>query len=372
MLKAKVIEKALEFGFEDIGFTGAEPFGSQLEVLNSRSEEYAWTAAKGLDLVGGTDPGSIYPQCRSIIVLLESYYSHSFPRAMEGSYGRCYLDDDRVTKVDLSQRIKKFRLFLREQGIESKVPFNLPHRLAAARSGLGTFGKNCLLYSSRVARRSSFILPVAVLVNHDFEPDEPTLEVGCPVWCKNACLVACPTGALKGPRKIDPRLCVSYLTYYGEGITPRELREPMGMWVYGCDRCQNVCPRNAAWMARDLPPNPRVAAKAGDFELSRLLHMDIEYFKTRIWPHMFYIPPKEIWRWKMNVARVMGNSLDPAYTGDLIRALGENADDRVRGMAAWALGRIGGAEARSALEGFLVESSGPVREEVVAALEMCR
>src|SRR5574340_513464 len=26
---------------------------------------------------------------------------------------------------------------------DSKVPFHLPHRLAAARAGLGTFGKNC-------------------------------------------------------------------------------------------------------------------------------------------------------------------------------------------------------------------------------------
>ena len=38
-----------------------------------------------------------------------------------------------------------------------------------------------------------------------------------------------------------------------------ELREPMGLWVYGCDRCQNVCPRNAPWLARELPVNQKVA-----------------------------------------------------------------------------------------------------------------
>ncbi|MEJ2458803.1 MAG: thiamine pyrophosphate-dependent enzyme, partial [Novosphingobium sp.] len=36
------------------------------------------------------------------------------------------------------------------------------------------------------------------------------------------------------------------LTYFGDGLTPRDLREPMGLYIYGCDRCQNVCPRNAA------------------------------------------------------------------------------------------------------------------------------
>lgn len=372
LTKANIIDKARELGFEDIGFTGPEPFDSQREVLISRRAEYAWAAEKGLDLLKGVDPKGIYPRCRSIIVLVEAYFRGSFPRSMEGSYGRCYLDDDRMTGDGLSRRIKNFRAFLLAHGIDAKVPFNLPHRLAAARAGLGTFGKNCLLYANRAARRSSFILPVAVLVSQDFEPDGPTVGVGCPGWCKNACLVACPTGALKGPRKIDPRLCISYLTYYGEGITPVELREPMGMWIYGCDRCQNVCPRNAPWMARDLPANPRVAARAGDFQLSGLLHMDGEYFKNRIWPHMFYMPPEELWRWKMNVARAMGNSLDPVYTADLIRAFHENPDERVRGMAAWALGRIGGPEARQALQSLVAESVGQVREEVLGALEMCK
>jgi epoxyqueuosine reductase len=39
--------------------------------------------------------------------------------------------------------------------------------------------------------------------------------------------------------------------------------------------------------------------------------MDKPYFEARIWPHMFYMSYDDIWRWKMNVARVMGNTLDP-------------------------------------------------------------
>ncbi|HBV97967.1 MAG: PBS lyase [Peptococcaceae bacterium BICA1-7] len=366
--KSEIIARARDLGFEDVGFTGPEPFDSQREILLSRSEEYAWAHEKGLDLIGGTDPKNIYPSCQSIIVLVEAYFRQAFPPSMEGKFGRCYLDDDRVTRDGLSRRIKDFRTFLKEDGIDSKAPFNLPHRLAAARAGLGTFGRNCLIYSSRAARRSSFILPVAVLVSRSFEPDQPTMAGGCPAWCKNTCLVACPTGALKGSRKIDPRRCISYLTYYGEGITPLEMREPMGMWIYGCDRCQNVCPRNAAWMAQDLPVNPRAAVKSADFDLKRLLHMDKEYFEKKIWPHMFYMSSSDIWRWKMNVSRVMGNSLDPAYIPDLIKAFNESTDDRVRGMAAWALGRIGGEDAKKALADFLTISQGQVREEVREAL----
>lgn len=308
-----VIAKAAELGFADVGFTTAEPFEHQKEILKQREAGYAWTAAKGLDLMAGTEPARVLPGARSIVVLLELYFNQAFPKSLENHFGRCYLDDDRVTKDGLSLRIKAFRDFLAENGCQVKVPWNLSHRLAAARAGLGDFGKNCLFYSKRAGGGSSFVLPIAFVVDKEFAPGAPTMGVGCPAWCKNVCLTACPTGALKGPRKLDPRRCISYLTYYGEGLTPLELREPMGLWVYGCDRCQNVCPRNAAWLAAELPPNRRAAAKAPDFALEKLLNMSEEYFQGRVWPHMFYMSPKNLWRWRMNVARAMGNSANREF-----------------------------------------------------------
>ncbi len=370
--KSEIIDKARELGFEDIGFTTAEPFEEHKNVLLERQEEYAWIMARGMDLVEGADPKRVYPEAESIIVLLEFYFRESYPKSLEPHFGRCYLDDDRVTRDGLAVRIKAFRSFLTDNGIDSKVPFNLPHRASAARAGVGTFGKNNFLYANRVGRRSSWNVPVAVVVNREFEPDEPTSEVGCPKWCKNTCIVACPTGAIKGPRKLDPRRCISFLSYYGPGPTPPELREPMGMWIYGCDHCQNVCPRNRAWLATELPVNERVAAKAHDFELPTLLGMDKGYFEAKIWPHMFYMPLDDIWRWKMNVARVMGNSLDPKYVPDLIGAFNENDDESVRSLAAWALGRIGGTEARRALESFFGKTENGVRDEIEQALVSCQ
>jgi epoxyqueuosine reductase len=347
-----------------------EPFESQRQYLESHQEEYGWAEAVGLGLLEGTDPKNIMADGKTIIVLMEVYFRQSYPPVMASHFGRCYLDDDRVTKDGLTQRIKGFRGFLRDNGMDSKVPFNLPHRVAAARAGMGTFGKNCLFYSKRVARNSSWVLPIAVVVDHEFEPDEPSIGMGCPDWCRNACIAACPTRALKGDGRIDPRKCISFLTYFGQGITPYELREPMGLYVYGCDRCQNVCPRNAAWLANDLPVNPKVAAKAPDFALEKLLHMDKPYFESKIWPHMFYMSYNDIWRWKMNVARAMGNSLDEKYVNDLIRAFDENPDERVRGMIAWALGKIGGSKAKNALKQFYQDSRATVTDEISKALEI--
>jgi epoxyqueuosine reductase len=363
-----IINEAMRLGFADIGFTDASPFESHRECLSGRQDEYGWAEKVGLALMAGTDPRSILPEARSVIVVLDGYCREAFPPALERHFGRCYLDDDRMTKDGLSVRVKAFRSFLRDNGIDSKVPFNLPHRVAAARAGLGTFGKNCLLYASRTERQSSWIIPLTLVVDREFAPDEPSVRMGCPEWCRNACVAACPTRALRGNGTIDPRRCISYLTYFGDTITPRELREPMGLYVYGCDRCQNVCPRNAPWLSRDIPVNLRVAARESVFDLRALLHMDSEYFLSRVWPHMFYMSPDFIWKWKMNVARAMGNTLDDGYVPDLVRAFDENMDERVRGMIAWALGRIGTAGARKALDGFIKESGGAVMEEIHAAL----
>jgi len=51
------------------------------------------------------------------------------------------------------------------------------------------------------------------------------------------------------------------------------------------------------------------------------------------------------------------------------KAFKENDDDRVRGMIAWSLGRLGGAEAKNALVNFRSESKGIAREEMELALD---
>jgi epoxyqueuosine reductase len=112
-----------------------------------------------------------------------------------------------------------------------------------------------------------------------------------------------------------------------------------------------------------------VAAKAANFDLPCLLHMDKIYFEKNIWPHMFYMSADDLWRWKMNTARAMGNSLNPVYITDLIQAFQENTDERVKSMIAWSLGRIGSSQAKTALKKFLQDSAGKVKEEITQAIE---
>lgn len=305
-----------------------------------------------------------------IIVLAAMYFKEFFNPLMETHFGRLYIDEDRIFKKEMVRWIKDFVGLLRENGIQAKASYALPHRACAGRAGIGSVGKNCLMYSRKPGCENSWIIPTTILVDREYEPDAPNDEklTGCPDWCRNTCIVSCPTGALKGPRKLDPRRCISNLTCFAREITPLELREPMGLWVYGCDRCQNVCPRNDAWRAKPRKVNQRVEAKAPDFKLPFLLHMDKETFSAKVWPHMFYISPDDLWLWKMNVARAIGNTRDERYVPDLKTAFDENTDERVLGMIAWSLGRIGGTDARRALENSRPASQGLVQQEIDQAL----
>ena len=70
----------------------------------------------------------------------------------------------------------------------------------------------------------------------------------------------------------------------------------------------------------------------------------------------------------MNAARALGNLGDRENTPDLIQSMSGSPHDIVRGMSAWALGRLGGSRARKALEAQKSKENGVVKEEVEMAL----
>ena len=71
----------------------------------------------------------------------------------------------------------------------------------------------------------------------------------------------------------------------------------------------------------------------------------------------------------MNVDRVMGNNLDLVYIPELLVAFRSNDDERVLGMLAWAIGRIGGLKAKAVLNDIFPGSNGLLQKEIVFAME---
>src|SRR4051812_41650821 len=110
-------------------------------------------------------------------------------------------------------------------------------REAAARSGVGFYGKNTLLITKRFG---SWVVLGTLVSDLELEPTPP-LELDC--GSCTLCIDACPTGALDEPGTLDATRCLSYWTQSASD-PPAEFRPALGAQVYGCDICQDICPWN--------------------------------------------------------------------------------------------------------------------------------
>jgi epoxyqueuosine reductase len=110
-------------------------------------------------------------------------------------------------------------------------------REAAARAGVGFYGKNTMI----ITRRHGSWVVLGTLVTDVELESAPPLGLDCGE-CR-LCVDACPTGALDEPGVLDSTRCLSYWTQSREEI-PEPYRAELGDRVYGCDICQDVCPWN--------------------------------------------------------------------------------------------------------------------------------
>ena len=124
-------------------------------------------------------------------------------------------------------------------------------REAAARSGVGFYGKNTMLITRRFG---SWVVLGTLVTTAELEATPP-LDAGC--GSCTLCIDACPTDALAEAGVLDATRCLSYWTQSADPF-PEEYREALGDRVYGCDICQDVCPWNRGVEKRRAgqPPPP--------------------------------------------------------------------------------------------------------------------
>lgn len=244
------------------------------------------------------------------------------------------------------------------RGVVDTAP--LLEREFAQLAGLGWVGKNTLLINRDAG---SYFFLAALLTDQPLEYDAPHATDHC--GSCTACLDACPTDAFAQPYVLDASRCISYLTIELQDHVPAELRAGIGDWLFGCDVCQDVCPWNRKAPTSPLPQyHPQPALHPVDLE--DLFELDDASFRNR-----FRRTP--LWRAHRrgllrSAAIVLGNQRDQAAVPPLRRGLQDN-EPLVRAAAAWALGQIGGDDARAALQQQLDgEDDNAVRAEIAAAL----
>ncbi len=209
------------------------------------------------------DPRLIMPQAKAAVVTLTNYFHESgverpaaMPRVAQYAWSSDYHDV-------LGERLEQLATAIRELVPGSKTRCYVdagpvPERELAQLAGLGWIGKNMMLIHPEIG---SFTFIGVVLTDADLEPDLPFEADRCGT-CRR-CLDACPTHAFVGPRDLDARACISYLTIEHRGDFDAQQRAQVGDWLFGCDVCQDVCPWNVSF-ARATPdpafePRPEVA-----------------------------------------------------------------------------------------------------------------
>jgi epoxyqueuosine reductase len=405
MLNATIIkEYAYSLGFDIARITSAEAFPEAERVIQERIAQglmdgLPWFTAERAAV--SCHPDALLPQAQSIITLAMFYLTEQPDERDDGiPRGRVsrYAWGDDYHEI-IKPKLQQFAAWLRDYArndvpeVETRLFVDtgrMVDRAVAQRAGLGWYGKNTNILTKGWG---SWVFLAEIVTNlplggesgQSFDSPSKASCGKCEI-----CLHACPTAALPAPYVLDNTRCISFLTIELRGSIPLELRPLMGNLIFGCDICQQVCPvnivaerrlglRNDTAGARFIAPTsqpiqfhprrefrPRSVTGSSP-ELIPLLSLTEEQFRER-----FRLSPiKRAKRRGLlrNVCVALGNIGDPQAIPALIGALHDH-ESLVRGHAAWALGRIGGEQAKQALEDALLsEEDEEARTEIVCALD---
>jgi epoxyqueuosine reductase len=337
--KPLIRERALELGFDAIGFCRAELGAAARERLAEflaagKHGDMGWLAARA---AARGDPKRLWPEARSVIALGLSYAPADDPLATLAQADRATISvyaRNRDYHDVMKGMLKHLAQFVVSRfGPKVKVFVDtapVMEKPLAERAGVGWQGKHTNLVSRR---HGSWLFLGEIYTTLDIAADAPH-----PDHCGSCsrCLDICPTKAFPAPYRLDATRCISYLTIEHHGPIPHELRPLMGNRIYGCDDCLAVCPWNRFAQAA---PHDKLRARPDltGPHLAELAALDDAGFRTRFSGS----PIKRIGRDRFvrNVLIAIGNSGDPQL-GPVAARLTGDASTLVAEAAIWACERI--------------------------------
>src|SRR5437773_70948 len=237
MNAAELRQLAHELGIDVVGAAPAEPYEETERHIRDRRArglfaDMRFTMAQP---EVSCHPEQLVPNARTVVSAALCYYADE-PERPPGHgrlprYTWCDAYAELREKLDeLGRRLGGgYRVLVDEnQHVD---------REAAARSGVGFYGKNTMLITRRFG---SWVVLGTLVTDRELEPTSP---LGLDCGSCTLCIEACPTGALDEPGVLDSERCLSYWTQTARPI-PEPYREALEDQAYGCDICQDVCPWN--------------------------------------------------------------------------------------------------------------------------------
>jgi epoxyqueuosine reductase len=272
-------------------------------------------------------PETLLEGARTVVSAAYCYYAPE--PALEGGEGRLarYTWHDGYTV--LRDRLDELG---RRLGGECRVFVDANQhvdREAAARSGVGFYGKNTML----ITRRHGSWVVLGTLVTTAVVEATPPLDLDC--GSCTLCIDACPTGALDEPGLVDSTKCLSYWTQAPATI-PEDYRTELGAQIYGCDICQDVCPWNRG-IERRRAEDPLPAGAEPHVRLADWLQADGASL-TEAYDRL-YVPKNDPRYLRRNALVALGNNGGVADL-PLVEPFLASDDELLREQAEWTVARI--------------------------------
>ena len=328
-------QAALAAGFHQVGVARAGPLdpGPLDRVLARGAEaDMAWLRTQR-DV--RLDPRLLLPGCRSVVALAVAH-DGGRPSAEPGSAAVARYARGRDYHTVIKRKLKVLVAAIHERDPEARALPSVDvgpvmEKVWAQRAGLGWVGKNGCLITKALG---SWVLLAVVLLDRELEPDLPH-----PERCGDcdACIPACPTGAIPEPGLVDARLCISFQTIERRGAVPEPVAGRMGRWGFGCDDCQTACPWNRESGGESDPELRPV--RHPSLDLGELVRLTPEEFRARF--HGTALARAGHAGLVRNGALVAGASGEASLAPELRRLAGSDLPG-VAEAARWALDRLGG------------------------------
>jgi len=315
-----------QLGIDALGVARAEAYVATEEHIVDRRERGLFAGMKFTmaQPERSCHPETLLPGARTVISAAACYWAPEAP--LEPGEGRLA----RYTWHDAYEELREQLDALgRELGGNYSVFVDANQhvdREAAARSGVGFYGKNTMLITRR---HGSWVVLGTLVTDVELDPTPP-LDADCGA-CR-LCVDACPTGALDEPGTLDATKCLSYWTQAPAPI-PEDYRAPLGAQVYGCDICQDVCPwnRGVEKRRRDLPEQD------AHVDLVAWLEADGAALVSEY--DRLYVPRNDP-RWlRRNALVALGNTGGAEHV-ELLERHAADDDALIAEHASWALARV--------------------------------
>lgn len=366
-LKQDVIDYAHSIGIDSIGFTTADPFDEMKQKLvDYHAKGYA-SGFEESDIELRTEPKLNLPTARSIIAIGVGYPNKlkGAPKSVRGDrrgmFARASWGQDYHTIM--RKRLDKLGEYLqsRVEDVEIKSMVDtgaLSDRAVAERAGLGFVGRNGFVINPDLG---TWTYLGEMLVSIPFAPDDPLIDScgGCTI-----CVDRCPTGALVGDGQLNSQKCISFLTQT-KGYLEDEYRYKIGNRLYGCDTCQQVCPKNKGINTQhdDIVLEPEILKP----RLVPLLKMSNKEFKNT-YGHL-----AGAWRGKKPIQRnaiiALAHFKEETAIPELQDVALDDPRPMIRATAYWAIGQIQGEAARPFVEQHYDNELEEVQIEMLKGLE---